>query len=96
MSINLQLLTLTIVHICFIYLFNLLLNYLFAGSGKLFDDIRRHGCQYVFWCYPFEREVSNVVSIPTNQLNNEVTYSEYFSRVLFTKHSKLSNLFKTV
>ena len=56
------------------------------------DDIRKHGCHDVLWCYPFEREVSNVVSIPTNQLNNEVTYSEYFLRVLFTKTFKTVKL----
>ena len=33
-----------------------------------------------------------MVSIPTNQLNNEVTYSEYFSRVLFTKTLKTVQL----
>lgn len=33
-----------------------------------------------------------MVSIPTNQLNNEVTYSEYFSRVLFTKTLKIVQL----
>ena len=33
-----------------------------------------------------------MVSIPTNQLNNEVIYSEYFSKFLFTKSLKTVQL----
>ena len=49
------------------------------------DDILRHGGHDIFWCYSFEREVSNVVNIPSNQVNSEVTYNNYFSRYWFTK-----------
>ena len=49
------------------------------------DDILRHGGHDIFWCYSFEREVSNVINIPSNQVNSEVTYSNYFSRYWFTK-----------
>ena len=38
----------------------------------------RHGCHDVFWCYPFEREVSNFVNIRSNQLNSEVTLVIFF------------------
>lgn len=57
----------------------------FTGSGEILDDVVRHGCHDVFWCYPFEREVSNFVNIRSNQINSEVTYSEYFSRHRCTK-----------
>lgn len=49
----------------------------------------RHGCHDVFWCYPFEREVSNFVNIRSNQLNSEVTFSDFFARYWFTKMYKL-------
>jgi hypothetical protein len=29
----------------------------FLGNGDLFEDILRHGCQDIFWCYAYEREV---------------------------------------
>lgn len=57
----------------------------FTGSGEILDDVVRHGCHDVFWCYPFERELSNFVNIRSNQINSEVTYSEYFSRHRCTK-----------
>ena len=50
------------------------------GSGELLDDVVRHGCHDVFWCYPFKREVSKFMNIRSNQINSEVTYNEYFSR----------------
>jgi hypothetical protein len=35
----------------------------FTGSGEILDNVVRHGCHDVFWCYPFEREISNFVNI---------------------------------
>ena len=57
----------------------------FVGSGELLDDSLRHSGHDIFWCYSFEREVSNVINIPSNQVNSEVTYNNYFSRNWFTK-----------
>jgi len=28
-----------------------------TGSRELVDDVERHGCHDIFWCYPFEREI---------------------------------------
>ena len=56
-----------------------------AGSGELLDDIMRHGCHDIYWCYAFERQVSNYMAIPTNQKSMEVSYLKYFKRYFFTK-----------
>jgi hypothetical protein len=50
------------------------------GSGELVDDVERHGCHDIFWCYPFEREISRVVNISSNQKTSEVTYTDYYAR----------------
>ena len=55
------------------------------GSGEILDHVIRHGYYVVFWYYPFEREVSNFVNIPSNQINNKMTYSKYFSQHWCTK-----------
>ena len=55
------------------------------GSGGILNDVVRPGCHDVFWCYPFEREASNFVNIRSNQINNDVIYSEHFSRHWCTK-----------
>jgi len=54
-------------------------------SGELVDDVGRHGCHDIFWCYPFEKEISKVVNISSNQKTNEVTYTSYYVRQIFTK-----------
>lgn len=59
-------------------------NY-FVRTGELSDDILRHGGHDIFWYYFFEREVSNVINIPSNQVNSEVTYINYFWSNWFTK-----------
>ena len=56
-----------------------------TGSGEILDNVVRRGCHDVFWCYPFERDVSNFVNIRSNQINSEITYSKYFSRHWCTK-----------
>lgn len=58
-----------------------------AGSGELFDGIERHGPHYVYWCYRFERMVSDYGRTRTNQKDQEVTYSLHFARRFFTKIS---------
>ncbi len=54
-------------------------------SGELVDDVERHGCHDIFWCCPFEREISRVVNISSNQKTSEVTYTSYYARQIFTK-----------
>ena len=61
-------------------------------SGEILDDVVRRGCHNVFWWNPFEREVSNFVSIRSNQINIEVTYNEYFPRHSFTKMHRARQL----
>ncbi|MCO5591175.1 hypothetical protein L7F22_045156 [Adiantum nelumboides] len=56
-----------------------------AGSGELFDDILRHGSHDCFWCFVFERCVSGYLGIPTNNKANEISYTNFHSRMLFTK-----------
>jgi hypothetical protein len=53
-------------------------------SGELVD-VEMHGCHDIFWCYPFEREISRVVNISSNQKTSEVTYTGYYARQIFTK-----------
>jgi hypothetical protein len=36
-------------------------------SGELEDDVKRHGCHNIFWCYPFEREIYKVMNISFNK-----------------------------
>jgi glycerol-3-phosphate dehydrogenase len=62
------------------------------GSGKLVDDVERHSCHNIFWCYPFEREISRIVNISSNQKTNEVTYTSYYARQIFTKIHKAMQL----
>jgi hypothetical protein len=57
----------------------------YTGSGELVDDVERHGCHDIFWCYPFEREISRVVNISSNQKTSEVTYTGYYAKQIFTK-----------
>lgn len=64
----------------------------FTESREILDDVVRHGCHDVLWRYPFEREVSYFVNIRSNQINSEVTYSEYFSRYWCTKMHKVVQL----
>ncbi|MCO5562446.1 hypothetical protein L7F22_016074 [Adiantum nelumboides] len=56
-----------------------------AGSGEIFDDILRHGSHDCFWCFVFERCVSGYLGIPTNNKANEISYTNFHSRMLFTK-----------
>ena len=56
-----------------------------AGSGEIFDGIERHGPHHVYWCYRFERMVSDYGRTRTNQKDQEVTYSLHFARRFFTK-----------
>ncbi len=56
-----------------------------TGSGELVDNAERHGCHHIFWCYPFEREISRVANISSNQKTSEVTYIGYYARQIFTK-----------
>jgi hypothetical protein len=60
-----------------------------AGSGEIFDGIERHGPHYIYWCYRFERMVSDYGRTRTNQKDQEVTYSLHFARRFFTRISKL-------
>ena len=55
-----------------------------AGSGELLDDVLRHGCHNVYWCYAFERQVSTYMGITTNQKLNEISYINFFVRRSFT------------
>lgn len=48
------------------------------------DDVYRHGMHDVFWCYSFERKVSKYVSISSNNQSNEISYTQYYRRRLFT------------
>jgi hypothetical protein len=63
-----------------------------TGSGELIDDVESHGCHDIFWCYPFEREISRVVNIASNQKTSEVTYTSYYARQIFTKIHKAMQL----
>jgi hypothetical protein len=54
-------------------------------SGELVDDVERHSCHDIFWCYLFEREISRVVNISSNQKTSEVTYIGYYAKQIFTK-----------
>jgi hypothetical protein len=56
-----------------------------TGSEELVNDAERHSCHDIFWCYPFEREISRVVNISSNQKTSEVTYTGYYVRQIFTK-----------
>jgi hypothetical protein len=47
--------------------------------------VERHGCHDIFWCYSFEKEISSVVNISSNQKTSEVTYTSYYARQIFTK-----------
>ncbi|CAM6096109.1 unnamed protein product [Calypogeia fissa] len=53
-----------------------------AGSGEIFDGIERHGPHHIYWCYRFERMVSDHGRTRTNQKDQEVTYSLHFARLL--------------
>ncbi len=57
----------------------------YIGSGELVDDVERHDCHDIFWCYPFEKEISRVVDISSNQKTSEVTYTSYYAKWIFTK-----------
>jgi len=65
-------------------------NFVFrhTGNGELVDDVERHDCHDIFWCYLFEREISKIVNIPFNQKTSEVTYIGYYVRQNFTKIHK--------
>ncbi len=54
-------------------------------SGEHVDDVERHSCHDIFWFYPFEREISKVVNISSNQTTSEVTYTGYYVGQIFTK-----------
>jgi hypothetical protein len=54
-------------------------------SGELVNDVKRHGCHNIFWCYPFEREISRVMNISINKKTSEVTYIDYYARQIFIK-----------
>lgn len=56
-----------------------------AGSGEIFEGIKRHGPHNIYWCYRFERMVSDYGRTRTNQKDQEVTYSFHFARRFFTK-----------
>jgi hypothetical protein len=56
-----------------------------TGSRELVHDVERHSCHDIFWCYPFEREISKVVNISSNQKTSEVIYTGYYARHIFTK-----------
>jgi len=49
-----------------------------TGNGKLVDDVERHDCHDILWCYFFEREIFRVVHISFNQKTSEVTYIDYY------------------
>lgn len=51
----------------------------------MFEDILRHGCHDIFWCYGYEREVSNYVNVSSNKKRSEVTYTLFHARVWFSK-----------
>jgi len=54
--------------------------------------MKKHGCHNLHWCYPFEREVSKVVKISSNQLNSEVTYNNYYVRLCFAMVHKVVHI----
>ncbi len=62
------------------------------GNGELVDDVERHSYHDIFWCYPFEKEISRVVNISSNQKTSEVTYTGYYVRQIFTKIHKVMQL----
>lgn len=60
-----------------------------TGSGKLLDDIERHGPHWEFWCYRFERMISGYGRTTTNNKEKELTYTGHHARLFFTKTSML-------
>lgn len=60
---------------------------LIVGSGEIIDGIERHGPHHVYWCYRFERMVSDYGRTRTNQKDQEITYSLHFARRFFTRIS---------
>lgn len=58
-----------------------------VGSGEIIDGIERHGPHYVYWCYRFERMISDYGRTRTNQKDQEITYSLHFARRFFTRIS---------
>jgi hypothetical protein len=46
-------------------------------SGELVDDVKKHDCHDIFWHYLFEREISRIMNISSNQKTSEVTYAGY-------------------
>ena len=62
------------------------MQYMFcnAGSGELFEDIVRHGSHDVFWCYGFERDVTQYKKNTSNHKTNEIFYTSFYLRRCFT------------
>ncbi|MCO5602802.1 hypothetical protein L7F22_056941 [Adiantum nelumboides] len=56
-----------------------------TGCGEIFEDIMRHGSHDCYWCFSFERSISGYLGIPTNNKSNEVSYTHFHSRLLFTR-----------
>ncbi len=87
MVLYVHLRTTCLIAICFVFMVCP-----WIGSGELLDDLKKHGCHDVYWCYAFEREVSQVVNIAANQLNSEVTYNNYYARLCFTMVHKVVHI----
>lgn len=56
-----------------------------VGNGEILDDVWRHGSHDGTWCFDHERNVSGYLSISTNNRSNELSYSKFHSRILFTR-----------
>lgn len=67
---------------------------MFIGNGEILDDVFRHGSHDGIWCYDFERNVSGIVDIPTNNRFNELTYTHYHNRILLSRTLKQLNIEK--
>jgi len=61
-------------------------------SREIVDDVKKHDCHDIFWHYPFEREISRIMNISSNQKTSEVTYTDCYARQIFTKFPRAMQL----
>ncbi len=53
---------------------------------------KMHGCHDILWGYPLEKKVSRIVNISSNQLTNEITYTNCYVKLCFTTIQKVMHL----